>query len=189
MTYLFNVKDTFTKEWMGYFYSRTCNRLDALMSVEDAITRHPDSYPDGKVPGTVLRCDNGDQYTSHYFMGSVKLLGFRIEFIEKSTPQQNGDVESFHNSLKSDYVWTDDFIGYNDAGKKIKTAFQDYNNVRPHSTVDYLPPSVFRDRFLEDEHFRKYYIDRRKEKEERYKMRKEKARRLEHKLEVNSGHA
>ena len=30
MTYLFNIKDCFTKEWMGYYYSRTCNRKDAL---------------------------------------------------------------------------------------------------------------------------------------------------------------
>ena len=29
MTYLFNIKDCFTKQWVGYFYSRTCNRKRA----------------------------------------------------------------------------------------------------------------------------------------------------------------
>ena len=30
-----------------------------------------------------LRCDNGDQYTSHYFMERVKVTGFTQEFTEK----------------------------------------------------------------------------------------------------------
>ena len=95
MTYLFNVKDIFTKEWVGYFYSRTCNRFDALMSIENAILRHPERYSEGRVNDTVLRCDNGDQYTSHHFKDNARLLGFTMEFIEKSIPQQNGDVELY----------------------------------------------------------------------------------------------
>lgn len=170
MTYLFNVKDIFTKEWVGYFYSRTCNRFDALMSIENAILRHPERYSEGRVNDTVLRCDNGGQYTSHHFKDNARLLGFTMEFIEKSTPQQNGDVESFHGSLKADYVWTDEFMDFNDAEKKIGKAFNDYNNVRPHSSVDYLPPSVFRERFLNDPAFRKSYMDKLRKREESMKL-------------------
>ena len=36
---------------------------------------------------------------------SKKLLGIRSEYIQKYTPDDNGDIESFHNSLKTDYVW------------------------------------------------------------------------------------
>ncbi len=31
------------------------------------------------------------------------------EYIEKNTPEDNGDIESFHNSIKTDYIWTDEF--------------------------------------------------------------------------------
>ena len=35
----------------------------------------------------------------------MKLLGIRSEYIQKHTPEDNGDIESFHNSLKTDYKW------------------------------------------------------------------------------------
>ena len=61
------------------------------------------------VTGIVLRTDNGTQYTSKMFKGGVKALGFKQEYIEKNTPEDNGDIESFHNSIKTDYIWTDEF--------------------------------------------------------------------------------
>jgi hypothetical protein len=27
------------------------------------------------------------------------------EYIEKETPEENGDIESFHNSIKTDYIY------------------------------------------------------------------------------------
>ncbi|MFG1520262.1 MAG: IS3 family transposase, partial [Thermoplasmataceae archaeon] len=189
MTYLFNVKDCFTKEWLGYCYSRTCNRMDALKSVEDAILRHQDRYPDGRVNGTVLRCDNGDQYTSRYFRDRTRLLGFYPEFTEKDSPQQNGDIESLHNSIKTDYVWTEDFIDFNDADVKLSKAFIDYNNVRPHSSVDYLPPSVFRETFNNNTAFRSRYLRELKERKERLEMRRGKMKKSQKELEVKSQYA
>ncbi|MGC8630739.1 MAG: IS3 family transposase, partial [Thermoplasmata archaeon] len=39
MLYLFNVKDCFTKEWIEYLLSRTCNRRDAVRALEQAYLR------------------------------------------------------------------------------------------------------------------------------------------------------
>ena len=73
MTCLFNVKDCFTKKWVGNEYSRTCNRRDAIKSIENATKE----YVGGKVTGIVLRTDNGTQYTSKMFKEGVKALGFK----------------------------------------------------------------------------------------------------------------
>ena len=174
MTYLFNVKECFTKEWMGYFYSRTCNRKDALKSVEDSVMRYPSRYPDAMVEGINLRSDNGDQYTSSYFKERVKAMGFVQEFIEKSTPEQNGDIESFHMSLKTDYIWVREIKNFSDGERIIERAFIDYNNIRPHSSIEYLAPKVFRERYLNDAGFRSMYDEklenRRNKKKERNKM-------------------
>ena len=144
MTYLFNINDCFTKEWMGYFYSRTCNRKDALKSIEDSVMRYPDRYPDAVVDGINLRSDNGDQYTSSYFRKHVEVMGFRHEFIEKSTPEQDGDIESFHMSLKTDYIWVREIKDFSEGERIIENAFNDYNNIRPYSSIEYLAPKVFR---------------------------------------------
>ena len=43
-----------------------------------------------------------------------------------------------------DYVWPYEFQDYREASVAIENAFTDYNEKRPHSSVDYLPPRVFR---------------------------------------------
>ena len=176
MTYLFNMKDCFTKEWLGYCYSRTCNRKDALRSIEDSVMRHPESYPDALVHAIKLRSDNGDQYTSHYFMNHVQIMGFMQEFIEKSTPEQDGDIESFHMSLKTDYIWVREIMDFSDGERIIENAFNDYNNVRLHSSIDYLAPKAFRERYLNDVKFRSTYdekLENRRRKKKERNMRRE----------------
>jgi transposase InsO family protein len=140
MTYLMCIKDTFTKEWQGYHYSRSCMGRDAIRSVENAVLQ----AFNGTVPeGLVLRTDNGPQYISHEFKESMELLGIRLEYIQKHTPDDNGDIESFHNSLKTDYIWVTDLERFEDARKLMEYAFTDYKGTRPHSSIDYLPPDEF----------------------------------------------
>ncbi len=57
------------------------------------------------LPNLVLRSDNGSQFSSSAFMESMKALGIRQEFIANSTPEQQGHIESFHSTLKTEYIW------------------------------------------------------------------------------------
>lgn len=155
MSYLMCIKDCFSKEWLGYSYSRSCMARDAISSVEDASLR---SW-DGSVPeGIILRVDNGPQYIAHSFQNSMRMLGISLEYIQKHTPEDNGDIESFHNSIKTDYIWPYDFQDYEEARRQVEFAFQDYNTERPHSSIMYLPPAEFRKRWDSDEAFRVEYM-------------------------------
>ena len=151
LTYLMAIKDCFTKEWQGYNFSRSCLSSDAIRAVEDAVLR----AFDGEVPdGLVLRVDNGPQYISQQFRSAMNLLGIHIEYIQKHTPEDNGNIESFHASLKTDYVWPFEFSDYREASSAIDLAFNDYNEKRSHSSIDYLPPELSRRKFLKDQSFR-----------------------------------
>ena len=109
MAYPVAIWDCFTKEWVGYQYSRSCLSRDAIMAVEVAIVK----AFDGEVPeGLVLRVDNCPQY------------------IQKHTSEGNGDIESFHSSLKTDYVCLYEFQDYWEASVAIESAFIDYNEKR-----------------------------------------------------------
>jgi transposase InsO family protein len=157
MTYLMAIKDCFTKEWQGYQYSRSCLSRDTVRAVEDAVLR----AFDGEVPdGLILRTDNGPQYISQQFRSSMNLLGISLEYIQKHTPEDNGNIESFHSSLKTDYVWPYEFSGYREASVAIENAFKDYNEKTPHSSIDYLPPREFRRKFLNDKSFREAYTNK-----------------------------
>ena len=139
MTYLMAIKDCSTKEWVGYQYSRSCLSSDAIMAVEDAIVKAFEGI-------------------ARQFKSSIKLLGIsHLEYIQKHTPEDNGNIESFHSSLKTDCVWPFEFQDYREPTVAIESAFTDYNEKRPHSSIDYLPPREFRRKFLNDQSFREGY--------------------------------
>ena len=84
MTYPMCVKDCFSKEWQGYNHANSCMASDAIGSVEDAVMR----TFDGDVPeGLVLRVDNGPRYQSGNFRRAMKLIGMKLEYIQKHTPE------------------------------------------------------------------------------------------------------
>ena len=101
MTYLMCIKDAFSKEGYGYNYNTSCTAKDAINAIDDAIIRKFN----GVIPDNItLRTDNDLQYISKEFNNYLKIMGIKHEYIEKETPEDNGDIESFHNSIKTDYI-------------------------------------------------------------------------------------
>ncbi len=60
--------------------------------------------------------------------------------IAVNTPEQNGHIESFHKTLKKEYIWPMDFANYQQAETAIREAFLDYNQHRIHSSLGYMTP-------------------------------------------------
>ena len=70
----------------------------------------------------------------------MSILGISLTFIRTHTPEQNGHIESFHGTLKLEYIWPHDFANYQEAEAVIAAAFRDYNQARLHSVLKYVPP-------------------------------------------------
>ena len=144
MTYLMCIMDVFSKEWYDYNYNTSCTARDAINAMDDSIIRKFNwIVPENITMGT----DNGPQYISKEFNSYLKTMGINHEYIEKETPEENGDIESFHNSIKTDYIWINEIKNFNDGKIIIANAFHDYNNIRPHSTLDYYSPMQFLDSY------------------------------------------
>ncbi len=136
--YLFNVIDTFSREWVSYAFDTSAVRENAVQSVMNALASKRIDI--GRL---TLRSDKGPQYRSTAFRESMKVLGMKLEFIFRNTPEQNGYIESFHKTLKKEYVWTNDFNNYQEAEIAISNAFIDYNQKRIHSALGYKTPYEF----------------------------------------------
>jgi len=67
----------------------------------------------------------------------------RLEFIQPGKPVQNAYVESFNGRLRDECLNANWFTSLSDARRKIESWRQDYNQQRPHSWLEYLPPSEF----------------------------------------------
>ena len=136
--YCFNVIDVFTRQWLAFVLASRATRREAIMSVTNAV-----AAASLELPGLTLRVDNGSQYTSREFRSSVAALGITIEYIYVNTPEQNGHIESFHRTLKKEYVWPREFADIQEAREAMLAAFEDYNHRRIHSAPRYLTPSEF----------------------------------------------
>ena len=185
MAYLMSIKDCFSKKWISYEFSRTCTAKDCIRAVEKACAIR---FPNGMPHDLILRTDNGPQYIAELFRNTVKILGIKSEYIQEHTPEDNSDIESFHNSLKRDYIWVNDIETFDDAKRLMEHAFIDYNTVRPHSSIDYLAPDAFERKLCEEEGFRDKFLEDRKRREERIlKNRIEKKRRLKENVSLEDG--
>ena len=156
MVYIMSIKDCFSRKWISYEFSKTCTAKDCIKAVENAYVIR---FPDGNHHDLILRTDNGQQYASETFKNTVKILRIRSEYIQKHTSEDNGNIESFHNSLKTDYIWPNDLETFEDAENLMEYAFTDYNSVRPHSSIDYLPPDEFERRLRAEDGFRYKFLE------------------------------
>lgn len=136
--YCFNVIDVFSRRWVSYSFDVAASKDAAIESITNAIAiAKPDCTK------LVIRTDNGSQYISKKFRESIAIFGAHQEFIWHHTPQQNGHVESFHKTLKKEYIWPHEFANYQDAESLIAEAFADYNSSRIHSSLGYVTPDEF----------------------------------------------
>ena len=129
--YSLNVVDCLTRKWIAYAFDVGAARDVAIESITSAVAAEK---PD--CPRLGIRTDNGNQYTSRDFRKAVQALGIgKHEFIWKNTPEQNGHVESFHKTLKKEYIRPREFGSYQDAEVALADAFADYNGQRIHSAI------------------------------------------------------
>jgi transposase InsO family protein len=82
-----------------------------------------------------VRTDNGPEFTSRAFMAWAHSHGVRHILIEPGRPIQNGYIESFNGKFRDECLNEQWFETLQLARSAIKAWRQDYNEVRPHSSV------------------------------------------------------
>ena len=87
--------------------------------------------------------DNGPEFRGRALAAWSAERGVRLEFIQPGKPVQNAYVESFNGRLRDECLNANWFTSLSDARRKIETWRQDYNEQRPHSSLNYLPPAEF----------------------------------------------
>jgi putative transposase len=87
--------------------------------------------------------DNGPEFRSRALAAWSEERGVRLEFIQPGKPVQNAYIESFNGRLRDECLNANWFTSLSDARRKVETWRLDYNQQRPHSSLDYLPPAEF----------------------------------------------
>jgi len=87
--------------------------------------------------------DNGPEFRGRALAAWSEQRGVRLEFIQPGKPVQNAFAESFNGRLRDECLNANWFTNLSDARRKIESWRQDYNQQRPHSSLNYMPPAEF----------------------------------------------
>lgn len=132
---LLNILDEFTREWLSVTVSVSLTSqavLAALMPL----------FLSRGIP-RFLRSDNGPEFIAAEVQDWLKQKGTAPHFIDPGCPWQNGFVESCHGKLRDELLDREIFVSVAEAQTRLETHRRWYNEGRPHSSLNYLPPVTF----------------------------------------------
>ena len=88
-----------------------------------------------------LRSDNGSEFTAKRLMSWLRDLGVITLYIEPGSPWENGYCESFNSKMRDEFLNGEIFDTLKEAEILTRQWLQIYNEIRPHSSLGYLPPA------------------------------------------------
>ena len=90
-----------------------------------------------------IRSDNGPEFVSRAVDQWAFEQGLQWHTIQPGRPMENGYVESFNGRFRDECLNENWFSSLADARRKIASWKQDYNERRPHSSLQYRTPVEF----------------------------------------------
>ena len=95
-----------------------------------------------KLPAVIV-CDNGPEFTGRALDSRAYARGVQLHFIRPGKPIENAFAESFNGRMRDECLNESWFVELGEARTKIGSWRIDYNEVRPHSALNYATPAEF----------------------------------------------
>ena len=133
-----NIVDDFTRQCLAIEVDTSLSGGRVVRVLERLCAEH------GR-PRTLVM-DNGPELTSKALDAWAYRAGVDLRFIQPGKPVQNAYVESFNGKFRDECLNEHWFASLEEAREVIEEWRQDYNQVRPHSSLGDLTPEQFRDR-------------------------------------------
>jgi putative transposase len=131
----FNVIDDFNREALNITIDTSLNSNRVIRELNQLI--------DWRGKPEKIRVDNGPEFIANAMETWAKDNEIELQFIQKGKPQQNGYIERFNRSYRTEIL---DAYAF-ESLKQVRTLTQawmwSYNNERPHSALKYHTPTQF----------------------------------------------
>ena len=130
---MLNIIDEYTRECLSILVKRK-------ITSQDVIDRLFELFIMKGIPEHI-RSDNGPEFTANEVRKWLARLGVKTLFIEPGSPWENGYIESFNGKLRDELLNREIFTTLTEAKVLIEQWRQEYNHIRPHSSLGYRPPA------------------------------------------------
>ena len=135
---ILNIVDDFSREMVGQL---VCVSISGAR-VARFITELGETR---QLPKSIV-CDNGTEFTSKAMFFWSKESQVKLNFIQPGKPTQNAFIESLNGKFRNECLNQHWFRTIEEAKHEIDTWREHYNNVRPHSALDYMTPAAYAER-------------------------------------------
>jgi putative transposase len=129
-----SVGDDFTREALALEADHSLTGRDVVEILDRLIEQRP-------TPKSIV-LDNGPEFTGAALDTWAHRNGVKLDFIMPGKPVQNAFRESFLGKFRNECLNQNLLHDLHDARKKIELWRVDYNDERPHSSLNYETPSA-----------------------------------------------
>lgn len=125
-------------------YSRECPVIEVDTSLGGArVVNVLERLSDTRGLPEVITVDNGPEFVGRALDEWAYRRGVKLNFIRPGKPIENAFAESFNGRLRDECLNTNWFINLKEAREIIENWREDYNQVRPHSSLNNLTPAEY----------------------------------------------
>ena len=136
--YLHLVTDAYSRKIVGWCLSETLHAAHTVKALLMAI----DATGKGTLEGLIHHSDRGVQYCCDEYVNLLTDYHISISMTEDYNPTDNAIAERVNGTLKTEVIYREQrFTGFDDAGRRIASFIDFYNDKRPHSSIGMKVPS------------------------------------------------
>lgn len=134
--YLSLVTDAYSRKIMGYCFRKDLQAQGCSEALKMALNNR--LYRDT----LIHHSDRGSQYCSKEYVDILLENKIAISMTENGDPYENALAERVNGILKTEFDLYYSNAGFDDTRVKIAERIGAYNQIRPHSSCDYLTPEL-----------------------------------------------
>ncbi len=129
---MLTIIDEYSRECLANDVERRFRSDDVLAKLTELFIRYG--------PPEHIRSDNGSEFTAIAVREWLGKVGVKTLFIEPGSPWEDGYNERFNGSLGDEVLKREIFYTLEEAQIIIEMWRNEYNQIRPHSSLGYRSP-------------------------------------------------
>lgn len=133
--YLSLITDAYSRKIVGYNLRRDLTAEGCLKALEMALMNR--SLPHRSL---IHHSDRGSQYCCKEYVDVLSLNKIAISMTNNGDPYENAIAERLNGIIKSEFGLYSSQLGFEETSNQVVKSITAYNNIRPHSSCDYLTP-------------------------------------------------
>lgn len=133
--YLSLITDAYSHKIVGYNLRKDLAAEGCLTALEMALMNR--SLPDQPL---IHHSDRGSQYCCKEYVDMLSSNNTAISMTNNGDPYENAIAERLNGIIKSEFSLYSSQFGFEETNSLVEKSINAYNNIRPHSSCDYLTP-------------------------------------------------